>query len=628
MPGAYGFTIIANNEVSAKMKEAETSISSFTTHAEIATKEVSEHFSLMGERMAETFKNIKSLLLTGLGITALFEGWELIEKSKVAFEALEKSVTRVDTVLKSTKFAAGFSSENIQDQSKELSKHIVNQRDEILDAQGMLLSFHDIKGGKFTETMASVADFATFYKENMTQAAMQVGKAINNPVKGYARLQRMGVEFSAEQVKQIKNYEAQGNLVKAQEVILRELQTEFGGQAAAYALTDAGKIQVASKAFTELQYKIGEIISRVEVSLIPAFIQVIETLKYMFNSDTIQFFIAHIKDLVEIILRLLPIWASYKTIMFAVYGIQKLVAFSEALLTSSTVANTIAVTGNKFAVLGLGASLIGTEGAITTTTVAMETLTAAVSSFSIGIAAIGIGWMIEDFISWNLKLDEAANKMTHLSDISRLAEQNREDVSKIILANSNWANLNPSQKQDVINNSASKITQMTTDTATNLGPQSRINKRLVDSTKKLIRPDVYNFSSPEGIPIKSIDPQQDTIRKNLENYTKGLDTAKTALNQTSTNLTLLNTILKKGLNEGIKPVIAIDPKSGIKADVANTSNLSGANGGLGQAKIIHIDFHGPFQQNNGVKESKNQADQAIEKMVEILNGFSDSINAQ
>src|SRR5579859_7869488 len=126
----YGFTVKATNLVSANLAEAENSISKFTTHANLATKEVGEHFELMGERMTETFKNLKSLLLTGLGITALFEGWEFIEKSKEAFEGLEKAVAKVDTVLKSTNFAAGFTSTDIQDQAKELSKGIVQKRDE------------------------------------------------------------------------------------------------------------------------------------------------------------------------------------------------------------------------------------------------------------------------------------------------------------------------------------------------------------------------------------------------------------------------------------------------------------------------------------------------------------------
>ncbi len=184
----YGFTISTQNLVSAKMKEIEASMESMGVKAKVTTKEVSEHFEVMGERMGETFKNLKGLLLSGLGITALFEGWEFIEKSKEAFEGLEKAVTRVDTVLKSTKFAAGFSSEDIQNQAKELSKGIVAKRDEILDAQGMLLSFHSIRGDTFKETTKTVADFATFYKEDMTQAALQVGKAVNDPLKGMNRL--------------------------------------------------------------------------------------------------------------------------------------------------------------------------------------------------------------------------------------------------------------------------------------------------------------------------------------------------------------------------------------------------------------------------------------------------------
>ncbi len=141
----YGFTISVTDLASLKMKEIEASMASMGLKAKVETKEVAENFSLMGERMTETFKSLKSLLLTGLGITALFEGWEFIENSKEAFEGLEKQVARLDTVLKSTGFKAGFSSEDIQNQAKEVSKGIVNSRQEILQAQGTRARFRPLR---------------------------------------------------------------------------------------------------------------------------------------------------------------------------------------------------------------------------------------------------------------------------------------------------------------------------------------------------------------------------------------------------------------------------------------------------------------------------------------------------
>ncbi len=78
-----------------------------------------------------------------------------------------------------------------------------------------------------------------------------------------------------------------------------------------------------------------------------------------------------------------------------------------------------------------------------------------------------------------------------------------------------------------------------------------------------------------------------------------------------------------------KPLIdvPINPMTGARDDATHTSNLSGANGGLGQAKVINIHI-GTFQKNEGVKESKSQADEAINQLTQMLDNFSNSQNGQ
>lgn len=596
----YGFTISANNLVSAKMKEVEASLESMGLKAKVTTKEVSEHFDVMGERIGETFKNLKGLLLTGLGITALFEGWEFIEKSKEAFEGLEKAVTRVDTVLKSTKFAAGFSSEDIQNQAKELSKGIVAKRDEILDAQGMLLSFHSIRGDTFKETTKVVADFATFYKEDMTQAALQVGKAVNDPLKGMNRLVRMGVEFSQSQKDAIKNYTAQGELVKAQAIILGELNTEFGGQAQAFALTDAGKIQVAAKQWEELQFKIGEIVSRVEVSLIPAFTKIVNVVKSTFDSSVIQFFIEHIKDLVSIALKLIPIWATYKAIMMATSLITSIFTLKNGILAAS-----------------MGEVTIMTDGS----TVAFEGLRAAIASTGIGALIIGVGFLVEKFISMNQELSETVDKLSNIQEISNGFKELQETSEKTNVAFSNLKNLNSNQKSALLTDIDSQIESLKDKIATSISPQIPVTRRESQKAEGLNSKLSYSL----------FDFGQNALKYGMSSEATGLkDALKENKNVLVGSNKILNDLIKKRsalLGAGIQPLSAHNPGSGIAGDATHTSNLSGASGGLGQAKIIHISIN-TLQQNNGVKESKSQADEAVEKLTEMLNNFSNSQNGQ
>jgi hypothetical protein len=77
------------------------------------------------------------------------------------------------------------------------------------------------------------------------------------------------VVFSDQQKETIKQFMATGQVAKAQEVILKELNTEFGGLATAMAKTDDGKLKMASKALTEMKTTVGKLISEGLAKLSP-----------------------------------------------------------------------------------------------------------------------------------------------------------------------------------------------------------------------------------------------------------------------------------------------------------------------------------------------------------------------
>lgn len=593
----YGFVINVAGDSIAEMKRIEAAMASMGVKANVETKHVQERFVEMGEGIGGVFKNLKSLLLTGLGITALFEGWEFIEKSKEAFEGLEKAVARVDTVLKSTKFAAGFTSEDIQNQAKELSKGIVNKRDEILDAQGMLLSFHAIKGNTFKETMSAVTDFATFYKESLTDAALTVGKAINSPSRGMNRLQRQGVLFTEQQKEQIKNYETQGNLVAAQAVILKELNTEFGGQAKAFALTDAGKIQVASKQWEELQFKIGEIVSRVQVSLIPAFSKIVWAIKETFSSSIIQFFIEHLKDLVSLVLKLLPIWVAYKVIMTANAAITRMFAVENGILTVS-----------------MGELTVMTDGS----TVAMEGFSAALTSTGIGALVVSLGLVIERMISLNSQLDETINKKYKLSESNDTFKEADRQFASIEERMNVFKSLGKQAQAELKTDLESYLRSIRdkipvlnqrgntlVNDANKLGNPGEF-KRFMDNLNPMAAsmPDSLNSIKIAG---KTHDAMKD-MSSNMKGLSKNFIEAKEYLK-----------ILSDSKIKGIRP----SGSDGITGNAYTTSALAGAQGGLGEAKVINIHI-GTMQKIEKVQGDNldKAAQKAIEVMIRTINNLT------
>ena len=84
-------------------------------------------------------------------------------------------------------------------------------------------------------------------------AAMQLGKALDNPTKGVTALAKAGVTFTAQQKEQIATLQASGDMLGAQKIILAEVEAQVGGTAAATA-TNADRMKVA---FGNLQEHVG-----------------------------------------------------------------------------------------------------------------------------------------------------------------------------------------------------------------------------------------------------------------------------------------------------------------------------------------------------------------------------------
>lgn len=167
-------------------------------------------------------------------------------------------------VLKSTGGAANVSKRQVYDYATSLSKLSGIDNQIIQKGENMLLTFRDIrneqgKGNKILDrsTKAALnlsAAFKAAGKEmSPTDAALQLGKAINDPVKGMGRLQRIGVTFTDQQVKQVTAMTKANNTLGAQKVILRELNKEFGGAAK----SQADPLQKLDNAYHNIAETIG-----------------------------------------------------------------------------------------------------------------------------------------------------------------------------------------------------------------------------------------------------------------------------------------------------------------------------------------------------------------------------------
>lgn len=216
-----------------------------------------------GETAGKGFTASFGTMIKGLG--ALFAGEAILGFFKASIAEARESVVvgnMTTAVLKSTGGAAHISATQIGAMATALSNKVGVDDEAIQSGENLLLTFTRIRNeaGKgndiFNQTSAAVLDMTAAMnhgvvsQDGIKTATIQLGKALNDPLKGMTALSKVGVTFSQGQKDQIKNLIAHNDLLGAQKVILAEVNREFGGAAAA-AADPAQKAEVAWKNFQE-----------------------------------------------------------------------------------------------------------------------------------------------------------------------------------------------------------------------------------------------------------------------------------------------------------------------------------------------------------------------------------------
>lgn len=154
-------------------------------------------------------------------------------------------MAQTEAVIKSTGGAAGFTADQIADMAGQLSAasgQSLFGDDDIQQGQNLLLTFTNIKE-TLPDATKTMVDLAQAMGTDVKGGAIQLGKALNDPIAGISALSRVGVTFDEKQKAVIKRLQESGDVAGAQKIILAELNKEFGGSAAAAAAADGGWAQ-------------------------------------------------------------------------------------------------------------------------------------------------------------------------------------------------------------------------------------------------------------------------------------------------------------------------------------------------------------------------------------------------
>ena len=214
-----------------------------TKQLDKALGEVGRKLRATSDSLTDVGKNLS------IGLTAPLVAFGALATKNFVDSA--KALAQVDAAVKSTGGAAGRSVSQLEEMAAGLQRISLFDDDQILkEVTANLLTFTNVTGTEFDKAQVAILNMSTRLGTDLTSASIQVGKALNDPIKGVKALGRAGVQFTAEQKAQIEVLQEAGDIAGAQAIILKELETQFGGAAEAAANADP---------YTQLSNEIGNL---------------------------------------------------------------------------------------------------------------------------------------------------------------------------------------------------------------------------------------------------------------------------------------------------------------------------------------------------------------------------------
>jgi hypothetical protein len=222
----------------------------------------------MNRQMRGTVRVTRGLTstLTGLGagVAGLAGVGLLVREAFGEMADAQKVSAQTAAALKSTAGAAGVTAAEIEQLSEQLMR-LSGVDDELIQgSQNVLLTFREVRNevGRgndiFTQATRAALDMSVALGTDLQSATLQVGKALQDPIRGITALRRAGVTFTKSQENTIRRLVETGQIVKAQKLIIRELTAEFGGSAKAAGDTLPGKLNILKESLRNLGGTVAE----------------------------------------------------------------------------------------------------------------------------------------------------------------------------------------------------------------------------------------------------------------------------------------------------------------------------------------------------------------------------------
>lgn len=197
-----------------------------------------------------------------VGVYALARAFSSVTRTVGAlisdYKVQEQAEAKLKATLEATGNAAGYTAKELVKFAGELQNLTTYGDEATIGMMSVLNTFKEISGETYKRTVRAVQDVSTVMGQDLQSSAVQVGKALNDPIKGVAALGRVGIQFSEDQKRLIKSFAETNQVAKAQEIILKELESQFGGASEAIAKTATGSLTQLANKYGDLRELMGK----------------------------------------------------------------------------------------------------------------------------------------------------------------------------------------------------------------------------------------------------------------------------------------------------------------------------------------------------------------------------------
>ena len=233
-------TITAKDQMSQGLNQAKKSAMQFQ-----------QNMDKLGSALSKAFK----VTSVTAGIIAVGKAMSDCVKE---FSEADKVARRMTTVWDNVGKATGKSARQIDDYAEAIEKSTFFSSEAIKESALLLAATESLTDEGFDRAMQVSLDLAAAMGENVTAAAQTLAKAIQEPESALSRLKTIGVSFTDDEKKQIKELAEANKQFEAQEMILAKVESKYKGVAQAIADTPMGKLDAIKDTLGDIRENIGK----------------------------------------------------------------------------------------------------------------------------------------------------------------------------------------------------------------------------------------------------------------------------------------------------------------------------------------------------------------------------------